>query len=102
LFHACELSGLLRDPAQAAEARLRRRRFLKAWPSLAVSLVQTFLCFAHWFMYETWVSFWWPISHASLLALRIGMTVLSFAFIPASLLSFRVGTKPEIVLLTFA
>jgi len=53
-------------------------------------------------MYETWVSFWWPISHASLLALRIGMTVLSFAFIPASLLSFRVGTKPEIVLLTFA
>lgn len=57
--------------------------------SLAVSLVQTFLCLAHWFMYGTWVIFWWPMSHASLLALQIWMTVLSFAFIPASLLSFR-------------
>lgn len=40
-------------------------------------------------MYGTWVSFWWPMSHASLLALRIGIGLLSLVFIPASLLSFR-------------
>lgn len=62
---------------------------MKAWPSLAISLVQIFLCLAHWFMYETWVSFWWPMSHSSLLALRIAIAVLSVAFLPASLLSFR-------------
>lgn len=62
---------------------------MKAWPSVAVLLVQTFLCSAHWFMYETWVSFWLPMSHASLLALGIGIAILSLGFIPASLLSFR-------------
>ena len=40
-------------------------------------------------MYETWVEFWWPMSHAALWALRIGMAVLSVVFLPASLLSFR-------------
>lgn len=62
---------------------------MKAWPSVGVVIVQSFLCVAHWFMYETWVNFWWPMSHGSLLALRISMAVLSVAFIPASLLSFR-------------
>lgn len=62
---------------------------MKASPSLAISLFQMFLCLAHWFMYETWVSFWAPMSHTSVLALRIGMAALSVAFIPASLLSFR-------------
>jgi uncharacterized protein len=40
-------------------------------------------------MYQTWVDFWWPMSHVSLLALRVGMIVLSLVFLPASLLSFR-------------
>jgi uncharacterized protein len=62
---------------------------LKAWPSVAVVIVQLFLCAAHWFMYRTWVEFWWPMSHSSLLGLRIGMAVLSLVFISASLLSFR-------------
>jgi uncharacterized protein len=62
---------------------------LKAWPSVGVVIVQCFLCAAHWFMYETWVHFWWPMSRSSLLALRIAMAVLSVVFLPASLLSFR-------------
>jgi uncharacterized protein len=64
---------------------------LKAWPAVAVIIVQSFLCIAHWFMYQTWVDFWWPMSQASLLPLRIGMTVLSLVFIPASFLSFRLS-----------
>jgi predicted MPP superfamily phosphohydrolase len=67
---------------------------LKAWPAVAVLIVQSFLCIAHWFMYQTWVDFWWPMSHASLLPLRIGMTVLSLVFIPASFLSFRLSNLP--------
>lgn len=62
---------------------------MKAWPSVAILLVQSFLCLAHWFMYETWVSFWWPMSHTSLLTLRFAIAVLSVVFLPASLLSFR-------------
>jgi uncharacterized protein len=62
---------------------------LKAWPSVAILWVQCFICVAHWFLYETWVVFWWPMSAGSLVALRIAMTVLSLAFIPVSLLSFR-------------
>lgn len=40
-------------------------------------------------MYETWVSFWWPMSHSGLLSLRLAIAVLSLVFLPASLLSFR-------------
>jgi uncharacterized protein len=64
---------------------------LKAWPVLALVIVQSFLCVAHWFMYRTWVEFWWPMSLGSLLMVRIGMAVLSLVFIPATLLSFRIS-----------
>jgi predicted MPP superfamily phosphohydrolase len=64
---------------------------LKAWPVLAITIVQSFLCLAHWFMYRTWIDFWWPMSPGSLLALRISFIVLSFIFVPASLLSFRLS-----------
>ena len=62
---------------------------MKAWPSVAVLFVQTFLFSAHWFMYKTWVSFWRPMDPNSLLALRIATAVLSLVFLPATLLSFR-------------
>jgi len=45
-------------------------------------------------MYETWVSFWPPMSQTSLLALRIAIAILSLVFIPASLLSFRYSSLP--------
>lgn len=62
---------------------------MKAWPVLAIVIVQSFLCAAHWFMYRTWIDFWWPMSSAAATALRIAFAILAFIFIAASLLSFR-------------
>jgi hypothetical protein len=62
---------------------------LKAWPILAIILVQSFLCLAHWFMYRTWIDFGWPMSAAATLRLCIAFVLLSFVFVLASLVSFR-------------
>ncbi len=67
---------------------------MKAWPSVAIVLVQSFSCLAHWFMYETWVSFWGPMNQGPLLAFRISIAILSLTFLPASLLSFRFSNLP--------
>jgi uncharacterized protein len=62
---------------------------LKAWPLLAISIVQSFLCLAHWFLYRTWIDFWWPTSPTAANALRVAFIVLSFVFMTATLLGFR-------------
>ena len=62
---------------------------MKAWPIFAVLAVQSFLLFAHWFMYETWVNFWLPMNHEARKALLIVLIALAFIFIPATFLSFR-------------
>jgi uncharacterized protein len=62
---------------------------LKARPVVAIILVQSFLFLAHFFVYWTWMNFWWPMSHGAVMALRITLAVLSFVFVPASLLGFR-------------
>ena len=62
---------------------------MKAWPILGILIVQTFLCLAHWFLYCTWIDFWWPLSPAASLALRIALILLSASFMVAALLGFR-------------
>jgi uncharacterized protein len=66
-----------------------RRSGLKAWPILGILIVQTFICLAHWFLYCTWIDFWWPLSPAASLALRIALLLLSISFMVAALLGFR-------------
>jgi hypothetical protein len=66
---------------------------LKAWPILAIILVQSFLCIAHWFMYRTWIDFWGPISAEAVFGLRFALVTLSFVFVLASLLSFRFSNR---------
>jgi uncharacterized protein len=66
-----------------------RRRVLKAWPILGILIVQAFLCLAHWFLYETGIAFWWPLSPAATLGLRVLFIVLSAIFIFAAMLGFR-------------
>ncbi len=44
---------------------------------------------AHWFLYETWVSFWGAASPPQLLWLQIIVATLSISFVSASLLAFR-------------
>jgi predicted MPP superfamily phosphohydrolase len=67
----------------------RRRSELKAWPILGVLIVQALLCLAHWFLYDTWIAFWWPLAPAASLGLRIVLILLSVIFIVAALLGFR-------------
>jgi predicted MPP superfamily phosphohydrolase len=62
---------------------------LKAWPLLAIAIVQSFLWIAHWFLYRTWVDFWWPMSPQELLMLRIALGILATIFLAASLIGFR-------------
>jgi len=62
---------------------------LKSWPVLAIAIVQSFVCLAHWFLYRTWIDFWWPMSTTAVHALRVAFIVLSFVFMTATLLGFR-------------
>ncbi len=62
---------------------------MKAWPILGILIVQTLLCLAHWFLYSTWVDFWWPLGPAAVFKLRVALIVLSCLFMVAALLSFR-------------
>ena len=62
---------------------------MKAWPILGVLIVQVLLCLAHWFLYCTWVDFWWPMSTEAVLGLKIALVILSLIFMASALLSFR-------------
>jgi len=62
---------------------------LKARPIIAIAIVQSVFCLAYWFLYRTWIDFWWPVSPAAALALRIALSVLSVSFVVAMVLSFR-------------
>jgi hypothetical protein len=44
---------------------------------------------AHFFLYETWISFWGAMDPPALLWLRVITAVLSISFVTASLLAFR-------------
>jgi uncharacterized protein len=62
---------------------------LKAWPTVGILIVQAFLCLAHWFLYETWLAFWWPVQPGVVLGLRLALILLSITFIFAALLGFK-------------
>lgn len=66
---------------------------MKAWPILGILIVQTLLCLAHWFLYSTWIDFWWPLSPAATHQLRVVLIVLSLLFVVAALLSFRFANR---------
>jgi uncharacterized protein len=62
---------------------------LKAWPILAIFVIQVILFLAHWFVYSTWIAFWPGLAPAAVADLRGAMFALAFSFVVASLLSFR-------------
>ncbi len=62
---------------------------MKAWPVLAISIIQIILLLAHWFIFSTWIAFWPGLSPSTLAGLRVSMLVLAFSFVVASLLAFR-------------
>jgi hypothetical protein len=62
---------------------------LKAWPVVAILVIQAILFLGHWFVYSTFIAFWPGLSPAWAADLRIAMIILAFSFVFASLLSFR-------------
>ncbi len=61
---------------------------MKVWAIPAIALIQILLFAAHWFIYQTLVSFV-PLSSVGTVAARIALLVLSFSFIFAAMLGFR-------------
>lgn len=61
---------------------------MKTWPVLGITFIQFLLLLAHWFIYHTWVVFWWPLSAPATLALRTSIFLLAFSFMTAALLGF--------------
>lgn len=62
---------------------------MKAWPVLGVVIIQAVLLLAHWFIYRTWIDFWFPLGAAQTQALRVVVIVLACSFVAAALLGFR-------------
>jgi predicted MPP superfamily phosphohydrolase len=62
---------------------------LKAWPILALAIVQGILFAAHLFVVHTWIAFFPSLAPVAVHGLRIAVLTLSFSFVVASLLNFR-------------
>jgi predicted MPP superfamily phosphohydrolase len=62
---------------------------LKAWPILGVLFIQAILLAAHWFIYRTWIDFWFPLGPAAAAALRLAVLPLALSFLAAALVGFR-------------
>jgi hypothetical protein len=62
---------------------------LKAWPFLAIFVIQVLLLLAHWFVYSTLIAFWPGLSPAAVAELRAAIIILAFSFVVASLLAYR-------------
>jgi hypothetical protein len=62
---------------------------LKAWPALAISVIQVVLLAAHWLVFSTFIAFAPGLDPAAVTGLHAAMLVLAFSFVAASLLSFR-------------
>jgi len=75
---------------------------VKAWPVLGITLMQAFLLLAHWFIYCTWIDFWWPLGKAATLTLEVAVLFLGLSFISAALLGFRYENWPIKILYKLA
>ncbi|MGO8757596.1 MAG: metallophosphoesterase [Terracidiphilus sp.] len=62
---------------------------MKAWPALAILIIQSILFLGHWFVYSTLIAFWTGLTPAAAAGLRAATLVLAFSFVAASLVSFR-------------
>ena len=69
---------------------------------VGIALMQGFLLLAHWFIYQTWIVFWWPLSPMATLALRTALTLLAFSFVAAALLGFSFANRPVTLLYRLA
>jgi predicted MPP superfamily phosphohydrolase len=59
-----------------------------------IAVFQSVQFLAHWFVYETWISFWGAASPLALAHLQVSAALLSISFVSASLLAFRFSNVP--------
>lgn len=62
---------------------------MKAWPLLAIVIVQGILFAAHLFVVHTWIAFFPDLAPVAVHALRIAVLALAFSFVVSALLNFR-------------
>lgn len=62
---------------------------MKAWPVVAILVIQAILFLGHWFVYSTFIAFFPGLAPAEASDLRMALLILAFSFVVASLLSFR-------------
>ena len=62
---------------------------MRAWPVLGVTIIQSFLILAQWFICRTWIAFWFPQSPAFDTGLYTAVFLLTFSFVFSALLGFR-------------
>lgn len=62
---------------------------MKAWPVLGITFIQAILLVAHWFVYHTFVDFWFPLGPGAVFALRAVVFALAMSFVASALLGFR-------------
>jgi hypothetical protein len=75
---------------------------LRAWPVAGIATMQGILLLVHWFVYQTWIAFWWPMSPPATAALRTAITVLAFSFVAAALLGFYSASRSVTLLYRIA
>ena len=79
----------LTTPARETEAQSQSTPHVRGRIASFVVTVQLILLVAHWFVYQTWMSFRPDPDPPGATALQLSMFVLSLAFVGASLLAFR-------------
>lgn len=80
---------------QVAEPRsqeARKRQGTHVGIAAIATVFQAVMFAAHWFVYETWCLFWGPMSVGAQRGLAIGIAILSFSFLSATLLAFRTNS----------
>jgi len=60
---------------------------------VGIAVVQGILFLAHWFIYRTWIGFWWPLGPWAAWTLRTALFLLAFSFITAALLGFYFSNR---------
>ena len=62
---------------------------MKSRIAIFVAIIQSVLLLAHWFLYETWTTFWGAPDPSGISGLQIALALLSVSFVLASLLAWR-------------
>jgi len=62
---------------------------LRAWPVLAITIIQSILFLAQWFICRTWIAFWFPQTPALDFRLSTAVFLLTFSFVISAMLGFR-------------